>query len=97
MRIRSFMLEGMDGFESLEDAADAIAAYIPHRPRPRRPLRAAQEPAPTDDGRWYWHWDPRFVRGRDGAIDGQEGLVDHDRPRPPPGGSASRRCWSADG
>src|SRR5690606_18156983 len=29
-------------------------------------------------GRWYWHWDPRFIRNREG-VDGQEGLVDHDR------------------
>ena len=77
MRIRSFMLEGMGGFERLEDAADAIAAYIPSRPRPRD-LSGLRKNLRQRDGRWHWHWDPRFVRGRDG-IDGQEGLVDHDR------------------
>ena len=77
MRIRSFMLEGMDGFERLEDAADAIAAYIPSRPRPRD-LSGLRKNLRQRNGRWHWHWDPRFVRARDG-IDGQEGLVDHDR------------------
>jgi len=35
MRIRSFMMENVDGFERLEDAADVIAAFIPNRPRPK--------------------------------------------------------------
>jgi non-heme chloroperoxidase len=77
MRIRNFMREGMGGFERLEDAADAIAAYIPNRPRPRD-LSGLRKNLRQRDGRWHWHWDPRFIHGRDG-IDGQEGLVDHDR------------------
>jgi pimeloyl-ACP methyl ester carboxylesterase len=77
MRIRNFMREGMDGFASLEDAADAIAAYIPNRPRPKD-LSGLKKNLRLRDGRWHWHWDPRFVSGRTG-IDGQEGLVDHDR------------------
>jgi non-heme chloroperoxidase len=77
MRIRSFMLEGMDGFERLEDAADAIAAYLPNRRRPRD-LSGLRKNLRRRDGRWHWHWDPGFIRGR-GGIDGQEGLVDHDR------------------
>lgn len=63
-RIADFMAEHMaEGFASLEEAADAIAAYNPHRRRPsdlnglRKNLRLA------DDGRWYWHWDPRFIGG----------------------------------
>jgi pimeloyl-ACP methyl ester carboxylesterase len=77
MRIRNFMLEGMDGFARLEDAADAIAAYIPNRPRPRN-LDGLRKNLRRRDGRWHWHWDPRFIRGR-GGIDGQDGLIDHDR------------------
>ncbi|NMH98196.1 alpha/beta fold hydrolase [Pseudonocardia acidicola] len=62
--IMAFMRSGLGGFASLEDAADAVAAYNPHRPRPastdglRKNLRLRE-------GRWYWHWDPRFVDGRD--------------------------------
>jgi pimeloyl-ACP methyl ester carboxylesterase len=77
MRIRDFMVGGMDGFATLEDAADAIAAYIPNRPRPTD-LSGLEKNLRLRDGRWYWHWDPRFISGREG-MDGQEGLVDHDR------------------
>jgi pimeloyl-ACP methyl ester carboxylesterase len=76
-RIRGFMLEGLDGFETLEEAADVIAAFIPNRPRPRD-LSGLRKNLRQRDGRWHWHWDPNFVRAR-GGIDGQEGLVDHDR------------------
>ncbi len=60
-RIFSFMHAAPDGFANLEEAADAIAAYNPHRRRPsdlkglKKNLRQGQ------DGRWRWHWDPRFV------------------------------------
>ena len=77
MRIRDFMLQGMDGFASLEEAADVIAAYVPNRPRPKD-LSGLRKNLRERDGRWHWHWDPRFIRARSG-IDGQEGLVDHDR------------------
>jgi pimeloyl-ACP methyl ester carboxylesterase len=75
--IRGFMLQGMDGFDSLEDAADAIAAYVPNRPRPTD-LSGLKKNLRLRDGKWHWHWDPRFIRARAG-IDGQSGLIDHDR------------------
>lgn len=62
MRVISFMHSGLDGFASLEEAADAIAAYLPHRKRPRDPAGLAKNLRRGDDGRWRWHWDPRFVR-----------------------------------
>lgn len=78
MRIRDFMMGGMDGFETLEDAADAIAAYIPNRPRPKD-LSGLRKNLRRRDGRWYWHWDPAFISGQAG-IDGQRPpLIDHDR------------------
>jgi pimeloyl-ACP methyl ester carboxylesterase len=77
-RIRGFMQQGSHGFERLEDAADAIAAFIPNRPRPKDLSGLRKNLRRRDDGRWYWHWDPRFILNRDG-VDGQEGLVDHDR------------------
>lgn len=77
MRIRSFMLENADGFDRLEDAADAIAAFIPNRPRPAD-LSGLRKNLRLRDGRWYWHWDPRFLRGESG-IDGQRGVVNHHR------------------
>ena len=61
-RVLSFMETGLDGFASLEEAADAIAQYLPHRKRPRHVSGLAKNLRLGDDGRWRWHWDPRFVR-----------------------------------
>ncbi|MBX6388752.1 MAG: alpha/beta hydrolase [Frankia sp.] len=61
-----FMTSAPDGFASLEDAADAIAAYNPHRPRPTN-LEGLKKNLRLRDGRWYWHWDPAFLRLRDEA------------------------------
>ena len=48
------------GFASVEEAADAIAAYLPHRPRPKNLSGLHRNLRHRADGRWYWHWDPRF-------------------------------------
>jgi len=65
-RIVGFMEEHIDaGFASPEEASDVIARYMPQRPKReagagtglRHYLR--QKP----DGRFYWHWDPAFIRG----------------------------------
>jgi len=63
-RILTFMRDNVaDGFASLEEAADAIARYQPHRPRPRSLEGLSRNLRLGDDGRWRWHWDPRFVNG----------------------------------
>ncbi|MCB0977642.1 MAG: alpha/beta hydrolase [Acidimicrobiales bacterium] len=67
-RIGAFMTGHLDGFASLEEAADAIAAYNPHRPRPTD-LSGLSKNLRLRDGRWHWHWDPRFVTGRFGFED----------------------------
>lgn len=68
-RIGNFMRSHVDdGFGSLEEVADAIAEYNPHRPRPRN-LEGLKKNLRLRDGRWYWHWDPRFMGGRAGTID----------------------------
>jgi pimeloyl-ACP methyl ester carboxylesterase len=74
-RIGAFMRSAPEGFASVDDAADAVARYLPHRPRPadvsglRRNLRRG------DNGRWHWHFDPRFLTGMSGA-DNQARLDD---------------------
>jgi pimeloyl-ACP methyl ester carboxylesterase len=68
-RIGSFMTQAPDGFASLEDAADAISAYNPNRPRPTNLSGLAKNLRQREDGRWVWHWDPRFVRGKFGSAD----------------------------
>ena len=62
-RIGEFMRSGLDGFASLEEAADAIAAYQPQRKRPANPDGLRKNLRLREDGRWHWHWDPRFAGG----------------------------------
>jgi pimeloyl-ACP methyl ester carboxylesterase len=52
-----------EGFASLEEAADAIAAYVPHRPRPKDLSGLSKNLRRGEDGRYRWHWDPKFVGG----------------------------------
>lgn len=68
-RIGAFMMENMEnGFGSLEEVADAIARYNPHRPRPKD-LSGLKKNLRERDGRWFWHWDPSFIRGSFGSPD----------------------------
>ena len=60
-RIRDFMSSGLGGFATLDDAADAIAAYTPNRPRRVNPAGLMKVLRQRRDGRWYWHWDPKFL------------------------------------
>jgi pimeloyl-ACP methyl ester carboxylesterase len=68
-RIGDFMTGNLDGFDSLDEVADAIAAYNPHRPRPTDLSGLKKNLRQRDDGKWVWHWDPRFVSGRFGSTD----------------------------
>ncbi|MEY2421258.1 MAG: hypothetical protein QOI95_1325 [Acidimicrobiaceae bacterium] len=83
LRIGAFMAEHMeDGFASLEEVADAIAAYNPHRPRPSDLSGLRKNLRQRPDGRWAWHWDPRFISGRFGSQDEtRSSLVDPARLR----------------
>lgn len=83
-RIGEFMRTNVDGFASLEDVADAVAAYNPHRPRPSTMDGLHKNVRQRDDGRWVWHWDPRFLDGRralfkDGIPDETRGIHQRDR------------------
>jgi pimeloyl-ACP methyl ester carboxylesterase len=59
-RIRDFMFSNVDGFETLDEAADAVAEYLPHRTKPRSP-EGLKKNLRRREGRWYWHWDPKFL------------------------------------
>ena len=61
-RIVAFMAGHLDGFSSLEEVADAITAYNPIRRRPRSLEGLKKNVRLRPDGRWYWHWDPAFIR-----------------------------------
>ena len=62
-KIQAFMSQRPEGFESLEEVADAIASYQPHRKRPDNLEGLAKNVRLGDDGRYHWHWDPRFRMG----------------------------------
>jgi pimeloyl-ACP methyl ester carboxylesterase len=52
-----------EGFASVADAAQAVADYLPQRPRPKSNEGLKKNLRLSPDGRWRWHWDPRFLDG----------------------------------
>ena len=63
-KIQGFMrAHAQEGFASIAEAADVVAAYLPHRPRPRSHEGLRKNLRLHPDGRWRWHWDPRFLDG----------------------------------
>ena len=71
-RIVGFMQAHPEGFASVDEAADAIARYLPHRPRPSDTSGLAKNLRRGEDGRWRWHWDPRFLDDRPGRGNADE-------------------------
>lgn len=62
-RIAEFMTDRLtSGFDSLDQVADSIQEYNPHRPRPSD-LDGLKSNLRLREGRWYWHWDPKFIDG----------------------------------
>ena len=73
-RILNFMQSRNEGFESLEDAAKTISNYLPHRKKPKDTKGLIKNLRLKEDGKYYWHWDPKFLdrRGEHGEIDMEE-------------------------
>jgi pimeloyl-ACP methyl ester carboxylesterase len=64
-RVHGFMrAHAREGFASVAEAAEAVAAYLPHRPRPCSNEGLKKNLRLHSDGRWRWHWDPRFLDER---------------------------------
>ena len=61
--IQDFMGLKPEGFDSLEQVAELIGAYQPHRTRPRDLAGLAKNVRLGADGKYHWHWDPRFRAG----------------------------------
>ena len=61
-RILDFMSANPNGFSSLEEAAEAVAAYQPHRKQRSDPSGLQKNLRQAEDGRWYWHWDPKALQ-----------------------------------
>jgi pimeloyl-ACP methyl ester carboxylesterase len=67
-RVRSFMSAHLGGFDSLADVQKTISAYMPRsgaRPATGTSRGLLNVVRQREDGRWYWHWDPAMVTGRD--------------------------------
>jgi non-heme chloroperoxidase len=61
-RIIGFMKGGTSGFASLDEAADSISQYLPHRERPKDLSGLAKNLRRKENGRYYWHWDPKILK-----------------------------------
>jgi pimeloyl-ACP methyl ester carboxylesterase len=59
-RIRAFMTDHLGGFGSLDEVAEAIATYT-RRERKRDLSGLKKNVRRREDGRWYWHWDPKMI------------------------------------
>jgi pimeloyl-ACP methyl ester carboxylesterase len=74
-KIHGFMrAHSQEGFASISEAADAVAQYLPHRPRPPSHEGLKKNLRLSPDGRWRWHWDPRFMEGSRSVAHQREAL-----------------------
>ncbi|WP_417671788.1 alpha/beta fold hydrolase [Roseibium sp.] len=65
-----------EGFASVEEAADAIAAYLPNRKRPSDLSGLSKNLRQHEDGRYRWHWDPRFIAAKEKVGGAQAAMVE---------------------
>lgn len=64
-KILAFMGSNLEeGFASLEEASESISAYLPHRPKPKSLEGLRKNLRQGEDGRYRWHWDPKFISGK---------------------------------
>jgi non-heme chloroperoxidase len=54
----------LGGFGSLTEASEAVAAYTGRKRRPN-PEGMRKNVRLSEDGRWYWHWDPAMMTRAD--------------------------------
>ena len=63
-KIGAFMNFKPEGFDTLEEVAAAIGAYQPHRQPPKDLAGLAKNLRRAPNGKYRWHWDPRFMQLR---------------------------------
>ncbi len=72
--IDAFMNQKPEGFASLEEVAEAIGKYQPHRKQRRNLDGLAKNVRLAADGKYRWHWDPKFRAARSFPENRQEWL-----------------------
>lgn len=75
-RIGEFMRANPHGFANLEEVADAVSRYISHRPRPSNIEGLRKNVRMKDDGRLYWHWDPKIAEKMGRSVPEREGFLE---------------------
>ena len=63
-RIVAFMTANPNGFDDLAQAAGVISAYNPHRPASTKTDGLRRVLRQSEDGRWRWRWDPKFMSSK---------------------------------
>ncbi|WP_311267991.1 alpha/beta hydrolase [Sphingobium sp. WCS2017Hpa-17] len=66
-KIQGFMKAHDRGFANIDEALAAVVAYNPERKGQRDPSGLMKNLRLRDDGRLYWHWDPRMMAARPSA------------------------------
>ncbi|MGE0383474.1 MAG: alpha/beta fold hydrolase [Gammaproteobacteria bacterium] len=67
-RVLDFMGAHVErGFASVEEAVQVISSYLPQRSPRQRGAGIERYLRLCDDGRYRWHWDPRFIQSAQGA------------------------------
>ena len=59
-KIQAFMTQKPEGFDSLEEVAQAIGSSQPHRTAPKNLAGLAKNLRLGANGKYHWHWDPKF-------------------------------------
>ena len=76
-RITSFMGANVEtGFASPDEAAASIAAYTPNRPKRGASDSLKRYLRQGDDGRFRWHWDPKFLDKINGPRVEEHGILE---------------------
>ena len=63
-KIQAFMAQKPEGFDSLEEVAQAIGNYQPHRTPPKNLQGLVKNLRMGPNGKYHWHWDPKFQPDR---------------------------------
>jgi len=74
-RVLQFMAMGAKGFDSLDEIKAIVKTYQSHRKKSHKSDGLSKNVRIGEDGRYYWHWDPAFLkRSTDDYVEVQDAL-----------------------